>query len=218
MIIKVPQGYIFEKEGSIVAFEEEGRLKLRAWNTRFHEIMYDLTYTIKGSTRCFYCGKEVKRSKITLDHVYPASLGGPTVPINLVPACRNCNSTKGDMTPEQFKIYMGLDSKEKKKEFYKAFSSAKFFQKRWLHILPSEWITNANMSELIALIQLYDTSTHKYEKTEEYYLRCGQFPKPIIIDCHRFVLDGFTEVLYAKNNKIKEIPAIVLENVEVVFE
>ena len=48
-------------------------------------------------------------------------------------------------------------------------------------------------------------------------MRCKQFPKPIIVDCHNFVLDGFTAVLYAKNNRIKEIQTIVLENVEVIF-
>ena len=66
-------------------------------------------------------------------------------------------------------------------------------------------------------MDLTDTNTRKYKKTREYYSRCKQFPKPIVVDSQRFVLDGFTQVLYAKNNKITEIPAIVLENVALVF-
>ena len=62
-----------------------------------------------------------------------------------------------------------------------------------------------------------DTTTNKYKKINEYYTRCGKFPKPIIVDKNTVVLDGFTVVLYARNNRIKEIPAIVLENVEVIF-
>lgn len=219
MIIEIPKGYIFTKEDDIIAFEENGKLKLRAWGGKLNDIMYDLTYKIKGETVCYYCGKEVRKSKMTLDHVYPRSLGGPTLPENLVPACKDCNNgQKGDMTPEQYRIYRNLHDTDRKREFLREFNSVRMFQERWLHILPEEWTTKTQINELILLINLHDSETTKYKKTEQYYLRCGQFPKPIIIDCHRFVLDGFTQVLYAKNHNIREIPTIVLENVEVILE
>jgi 5-methylcytosine-specific restriction endonuclease McrA len=41
---------------------------------------------------CFYCG----RSGGTVDHVVPLSRGGQHAEGNLVPACRSCNSSKGD--------------------------------------------------------------------------------------------------------------------------
>lgn len=219
MIIEVPKGYIFNKEGDIIAFEENGKLKLRPWLGMFNEVMYDLTYKLKENTKCYYCGKNVKDDgiKLTLDHIYPRALGGPTIPQNLVPACRSCNGRKENMTPEQFKAYMSLGDMKRKKEFQKEFFRIKYFQEKWIHVLPDGWTTKATINELILLIDLQDTSTSKYRKTREYYLRCGQFRKPIVIDCHNFVLDGFTEVLYAKNNKIQEIPTIVLENVEVIF-
>lgn len=219
MIIEVPQGYIFSKEGDIIAFEENGKLKLRPWLGKFNEVMYDLTYKLKGNTRCYYCGKTVEDDKIklTLDHVYPRALGGPTIPQNLVPSCRSCNGYKENMTPDQFRAYMSLGDTKRKKEFQREFFKIKYFQERWVHVLPDGWTSKTPICELILLIDLQDTSTSKYSKTREYYLRCGQFRKPIVIDCHNFVLDGFTEVLYAKNNKIQEIPTIVLENVEVIF-
>ena len=121
------------------------------------------------------------------------------------------------MTPEQFRAYRNLETDEQKKLFRKEFFQIKFFQEKWIHILPEEWISKTPISDLLVLIDLHDTQTNKYKRTKEYYLRCQQFPSPIIIDCHRFVLDGFTEVLYAKNNRIREIPTIILENVEVIF-
>lgn len=217
MIIEVPKGYTFIKEGNIIAFEEKGILKMQRRQGKFDEVMYDITYKTKGNNKCYYCGREIEPQRITLDHVYPRSLGGPTIPPNLVPACRKCNSIKENMTPEQFRAYRNLGTDEQKKLFRKEFFQIKFFQEKWIHILPEEWISQTPISDLLVLIDLHDTHTNKYKRTKEYYLRCQQFPSPIVIDCHRFVLDGFTEVLYAKNNRIREIPTIILENVEVIF-
>lgn len=217
MIIEVPNGYTFKKEGNIIAFEENGILKIRSGKGKFNDVMYDLTYKSKGNTRCYYCKKEFDSHKITIDHVYPRALGGPTIPQNLVPACKFCNRRKGDMTPSQFKAFIRLGDPQKQKKFLADFFQTKYFQERWVHVLPDDWCSNTPIRELILLVNLHDTKTSKYKKAKEFYLRCGQFRKPIIIDKHRFVLDGFTEVLYAKNNKIQEIPTIVLENVEVIF-
>ncbi len=217
MIIEIPKGYTFEKEGEIIAFETENVLKLKGRQGKFQDIMYDITYKLKGNDRCHYCGKHVEKSKITLDHVYPQALGGPTIPQNMVPCCRNCNGKKEDMTPEQFRAYMNLKDEKLQSQFRREYFQSKMFQIRWVHILPEEWISKRPISDLIVTIDLTDTSTNKYKKIKEYYMRCKQFPKPIIVDCHNFVLDGFTAVLYAKNNRIKEIQTIVLENVEVIF-
>ncbi len=43
--------------------------------------------------RCAYCARQVK---LTMDHVVPLSKGGAHDPINVVPACRECNSGKWD--------------------------------------------------------------------------------------------------------------------------
>lgn len=111
MIIEVPKGYTFTKEGDIIAFEENSILKMKGRQGKFQDIMYDITYKLKGNDRCYYCGEKVNPSKITLDHVYPQALGGPSIPQNMVPACRNCNGKKEDMTPDQFRAYIELKDK-----------------------------------------------------------------------------------------------------------
>lgn len=47
----------------------------------------------KFKYRCAYCRKE---GKLEMDHVIPISKGGPTTKENIVPACRSCNSKKGN--------------------------------------------------------------------------------------------------------------------------
>lgn len=47
--------------------------------------------------RCVYCGKKPKQ--LTQDHLTPLSKGGRHVLTNIVPACRSCNSRKGDRAP-----------------------------------------------------------------------------------------------------------------------
>ena len=44
--------------------------------------------------RCFYCRKRVTRSTVTKDHLIPLSKKGTNFAINLVPACKACNSGK----------------------------------------------------------------------------------------------------------------------------
>lgn len=218
MTIEIPRGYTFVKDGSIIAFEDNGILKIYGRRGKFQDVMYDLTYETKGRNKCYYCGTEVPLpSKMTLDHIHPVSLGGPTIPQNLVPSCRRCNGIKENMTPQQYRAYRNLKDEEQKRKFLQEYWNIRYFQERWLHILPEEWINQTLISDLLVLMDLTETETKKYKKIEDYYSRCKQFPKPIVVDSQRFVLDGFTQVLYAKNNKIKEIPAIVLENVAVIF-
>ena len=218
MTIEIPKGYTFVKDETVIAFEENGILKIYMRNGKFQDVMYDLTYQLKGRNKCYYCGREVQNpSKMTLDHIYPVSLGGPTIPPNLVPACKNCNGIKENMTPQQYQSYRNIKDEEQKRKFLQEYWNIRYFQERWLHILPEEWISQIPISDLLVLMDLKDTNTRKYKKTKEYYSRCRQFPKPIIIDSQKFVLDGFTQVLYAKNNKITEIPTIILENVAVIF-
>lgn len=54
--------------------------------------------------RCAYCGKTVKPSKMTMDHVIPRSKGGKGVMNNLLPACSACNHAKGSLDLEIFRM------------------------------------------------------------------------------------------------------------------
>lgn len=51
--------------------------------------------------RCQYCGAKHPAGVLTLDHVLPRSRGGKTCWENIVTACSECNSVKGNRTPEE---------------------------------------------------------------------------------------------------------------------
>jgi len=44
--------------------------------------------------KCQYCGKQLTRFTSTLDHVRPVTIGGDNSLLNLITACRECNSKK----------------------------------------------------------------------------------------------------------------------------
>jgi 5-methylcytosine-specific restriction endonuclease McrA len=51
---------------------------------------------------CHYCGTHIGYGSITLDHVQPISKGGAMGLRNIVPACRSCNTTRGNLEYELF--------------------------------------------------------------------------------------------------------------------
>ncbi len=52
--------------------------------------------------RCAYCCRPISFSESTLDHIVPRSRGGRGVRSNAVAACRTCNTSKADMTPNEW--------------------------------------------------------------------------------------------------------------------
>ncbi len=59
-----------------------------------------------ASGKCYYCGKEVGRENLTMDHVIPLSRGGRSSKGNLVPACKDCNNMKKYLLPVEWEEYM----------------------------------------------------------------------------------------------------------------
>lgn len=55
-----------------------------------------------GGSHCFYCGRHMKLSTLTIDHVRPRSKGGTDALENLRLACEPCNQAKADQpwTPD----------------------------------------------------------------------------------------------------------------------
>ena len=51
--------------------------------------------TLRDRFSCQYCGTNVSTNTVTMDHVYPVSMGGKTNWENIVASCMKCNSTKG---------------------------------------------------------------------------------------------------------------------------
>jgi hypothetical protein len=50
---------------------------------------------------CQYCGKALKSTQATIDHVLPKALGGQSTFENCVVACKKCNSKKSNKTLEE---------------------------------------------------------------------------------------------------------------------
>lgn len=53
---------------------------------------------------CQYCGRQLPRAELNLDHVLPRSQGGKTNWENVVCSCLPCNLKKGGRTPEQARM------------------------------------------------------------------------------------------------------------------
>lgn len=56
---------------------------------------------LRDDHRCQYCGEQPPPRELTFDHVVPRSQKGATSWTNIVTACRECNSRKGNRTPRQ---------------------------------------------------------------------------------------------------------------------
>ena len=59
---------------------------------------------VRDQYKCQYCGVGGKSTSLTLDHCMPRSRGGKFSWENLTTACVNCNTRKGDRTPEEAKM------------------------------------------------------------------------------------------------------------------
>ena len=53
---------------------------------------------------CQYCGEQLPRPELNLDHVVPRSQGGRTSWENVVCSCIECNLRKGGRTPDQARM------------------------------------------------------------------------------------------------------------------
>ena len=56
----------------------------------------------RDGLRCVYCGVDLLKTEIHLDHVIPESKGGPTSVSNLQVTCGKCNLEKGILTEGEF--------------------------------------------------------------------------------------------------------------------
>ena len=208
MIMDLPEKFsIGDARQKNDAFIEDGILKIRK-DASYRFVIYELTFKLKGGKHiCRYCGKIFSDRKMTMDHMYPQDMGGPTITNNLLPSCQKCNSEKSDMTREQYETYKHLEIVGKNcKEYLKDLRGYK------------EFISKRELSTIIAEIRLGDcTQNAKYKKVVECYEKYYHIPKPIIVDKNGFLLDGFYSVIFAKNNSITSLPAIELENVEVIM-
>lgn len=92
-------------------YREANRGKIRESNNRRRRLqrgatVYDLTaeqwaeIQALFDQRCAYCGRDDRT--LTQDHLIPLSKGGGHTASNVVPACRPCNSRKGNRAAPPF--------------------------------------------------------------------------------------------------------------------
>ncbi len=58
-----------------------------------------LAIYVRDAFQCLYCGRDLRSAApadVTLDHLLPRSAGGTNEAVNLVTACRSCNSARQD--------------------------------------------------------------------------------------------------------------------------
>jgi 5-methylcytosine-specific restriction endonuclease McrA len=67
---------------------------------------------------CIYCGRFCRLS-ITIDHVVPLSKGGNNEISNLVPACKQCNNAKSDMSLGEFAHKNGTTKRDYKDRIHR---------------------------------------------------------------------------------------------------
>ncbi|GEL68919.1 MULTISPECIES: HNH endonuclease [Myxococcus] len=89
----------------------------------------------RDNDTCQYCGKNLPRSELNLDHVMPRTQGGKTTWENVVCSCVPCNLRKGGRTPEQ--AHMKLLKKPVRPRWTPLFRGAtrKVTYREWLPFL-----------------------------------------------------------------------------------
>lgn len=194
---------------------KDGILYLR-YGQSFQNAIYSLTYFMKGKRFCYYCKRKVPKKQMSMDHMYPRSTGGPTIPQNLLPSCKACNFEKSDLTFEQYKTFLSLSSQTERKNYLSKMCAFKEGLKAiGMFEIPITWITPVKVDDIHTQIDFADISETKYKKAKLYYEQHHQFQKPIVLDCNLYSLDGFYVLFVAKSCGVSFVPAIVLENVEI---
>jgi 5-methylcytosine-specific restriction endonuclease McrA len=87
----------------------------------------------RDKNRCQYCGKVYQQRELNLDHIVPISRGGNSCWENVVCACIDCNTKKGDRLPVE--AGMRLFRKPKKP------AGHPMIRAKWIGPCPEEWRT-----------------------------------------------------------------------------
>ena len=61
---------------------------------------------------CAYCGQAFRREDLTVDHIKPRAQGGTTTWLNTITACKPCNGTKANRTPEEASMHLRFKPKK----------------------------------------------------------------------------------------------------------
>lgn len=217
MIIELPEKYYKAFNGGY-AQVRNGILEIHGnFSFRYEDIMIDLAYKIYGQTRCYYCGATVESDKITIDHLFPRNFGGITVPNNLRPACSKCNSEKTNMNQEEFQIWRTI-IKNERKSFYKKIIKEKRERKcdtnnQYGFDLPKEWVTYVPFNIIEKVTETNAKGSKRYNRMINFVNLYQKLPRTVTLSSNNILLNGETLYAVAGKRNIKQVPAVILENV-----
>ena len=216
MKIRLPQSFIYTNRAKNISAYVKNDILYVSGYISFEDLMYTITYMVKGYDKCYYCGCELTDKNRTLDHMYPRRWGGISIPENLVPSCKNCNRDKMDMSYDQFMRYRKLKTKTDKEKFYKKCLEANFkVLRRARFVLNSNWLSVYDIQELLRYMKFNNLEKTKSSNLAAYYRNWGQYTHPIIVSSNGWVFKGRHILHHAKKIKRKSVMAIVLDNVVV---
>jgi 5-methylcytosine-specific restriction endonuclease McrA len=84
------------------------RKKARELGTPLVELVDRPAIVARDNSTCYLCHRQLSGLQITLDHVIPLTRGGAHTASNLRVACRSCNSSKGELMPDEYAAKMAL--------------------------------------------------------------------------------------------------------------
>ncbi len=98
-----------QRDGRRSRIETRSILAIRGLHAKAHEparapVVANRLLFARDRHLCAYCGLRFLTRDLSCDHVVPASKGGKHHWMNVVTACRTCNTRKADRTPEQARM------------------------------------------------------------------------------------------------------------------
>ena len=63
---------------------------------QMHDLFENNIAKMKNGNRCWYCGEEIPKTQLTIDHVIPRKKGGGNEMDNVILVCKHCNFSKQD--------------------------------------------------------------------------------------------------------------------------
>jgi 5-methylcytosine-specific restriction endonuclease McrA len=100
-VISVWENIRFRVSTGVMCLPAVIKLKYYVYR-KFSKIVFSRLNVLKRDKySCQYCGKVLKSTLATIDHVLPKALGGQYTFENCVVACKKCNSKKSSKTLEE---------------------------------------------------------------------------------------------------------------------
>lgn len=213
MYIELPKSFTYaDKSHRSFAYVKKGTLYIEG-KVDFETLMYNITYVLHGYNRCGYCGRTLNNKNRTLDHKFPRTYGGVSIPNNLIPCCKRCNKQKKDMTFHQYIKYLKCQSEQERQNQYD--KSIAVNMKRVDEgdlVLPKSWIVQYDVKKIFKQVDM-KWLDKLCKKRGDVYVKERAKASPILLSSNGYMFKGVYTLYYAYKNKLEKVPAVVLDNV-----